>query len=243
MKIRICLNCKQEKFLNNFFKNKTTKDGLSYWCKKCCSEYHKEYRRHNKEKLKENMKKYHQKNKEKMNAVCKEYYYKNQERMQEYRQKNRKKKSEYMKKYLQKYNQRTETKERRNELAKIKRQTDFQYQLNNNISNAIRKGLNRNKAGYHWENLVGYTLQDLKLHLENQFDKNMSWDNYGSYWHIDHIVPKSWFNYNNISDKEFKECWALNNLQPLEKNRNMLKKDNVNIQELIKYCFLMIKIN
>ena len=40
----------------------------------------------------------------------------------------------------------------------------------------------------------------------------MTWDNYGE-WHVDHIRPIS--NFTLIDDPEFKECWALSNLQPL----------------------------
>ena len=53
----------------------------------------------------------------------------------------------------------------------------------------------------------------------------MSWDNYGSYWHVDHIKPKSLFHYNNSENPEFKKCWALENLQPLEKFENIRKRD------------------
>lgn len=53
----------------------------------------------------------------------------------------------------------------------------------------------------------------------------MNWDNYGSYWHIDHIKPISLFKYETAEDPEFKKCWALDNLQPLEKIAN-LKKGN-----------------
>ena len=59
--------------------------------------------------------------------------------------------------------------------------------------------------------------------MEKQFDKAMSWDNYGSYWEIDHIKPKSLFNYVYPEDLEFQKCWALNNFQPLEKGANRRK--------------------
>lgn len=62
------------------------------------------------------------------------------------------------------------------------------------------------------------TYQDLIKHIEKQFDDKMTWDNYGSYWHIDHIRPKCSFKGN-----EFKECWALSNLQPLEAIENFRK--------------------
>ncbi len=81
------------------------------------------------------------------------------------------------------------------------------------------------KSGQSWKKFVNYTLEDLIKHLEQKFDKNMNWDNYGSYWAVDHIKPKSLFNYTSTIDSEFKECWSLKNLQPLEKIEN-IKKSN-----------------
>ena len=82
------------------------------------------------------------------------------------------------------------------------------------------------KEGRRWESLVGYKLKDLIMHLEKQFDENMSQVNYGSYWWIDHIKPRSLFNYTIPEDKEFKECWSLGNLQPMEKIANIKKSNN-----------------
>jgi hypothetical protein len=83
------------------------------------------------------------------------------------------------------------------------------------------------KAGRKWEQLFGYTLSALMDHLEKQFDSNMSWKNYGNYWGIDHIVPISAFNYETSDDIDFKRCWSLSNLQPLEKIANIKKRDKV----------------
>ena len=79
------------------------------------------------------------------------------------------------------------------------------------------------KAGRKWEDLAGYTIEDLIKHLENQFDNKINWSNYGFYWHIDHIKPKSLFSFKTPKDSEFQKCWALNNLQPLEKIANIRK--------------------
>ena len=97
------------------------------------------------------------------------------------------------------------------------------YRLNNSIASSIRHALKKEKAGRRWEILVGYTLKDLANHLESLFDDKMSWQNYGSYWWIDHIKPKSLFNYTMAEDSEFKKCWALANLQPMEKIANISK--------------------
>jgi 5-methylcytosine-specific restriction endonuclease McrA len=66
-----------------------------------------------------------------------------------------------------------------------------------------------------------FSITDLKKHLEKQFDKYMSWNNYGKYWHIDHIIPHSLFQYTSMEDQSFKDCWALNNLRPLEAKQNL----------------------
>ncbi|HCR36375.1 TPA: hypothetical protein DIU22_05055 [Candidatus Woesebacteria bacterium] len=97
------------------------------------------------------------------------------------------------------------------------------YRLDNNIRPRISKSLKGKKAGRKWETLVGYTLQDLYQHFEKQFDEKMNWENYGKYWHLDHIVPKSWFLYSTAEEQAFKNCWALANLQPLEVKKNLIK--------------------
>jgi 5-methylcytosine-specific restriction endonuclease McrA len=50
----------------------------------------------------------------------------------------------------------------------------------------------------------------------------MSWHNYGSYWHIDHIIPHSQFNYLSLDDDNFKKCWSLENLRPLSSKQNLI---------------------
>lgn len=104
-----------------------------------------------------------------------------------------------------------------NEYKKNRKKTDFKFKLNCNMATNICQALNGRKAGRGWEKLVGYTLDDLIKHLEIKFEPWMNWDNHGK-WHIDHIKPKSLF-----SIDEFKECWALENLQPLEARENLKK--------------------
>ena len=69
---------------------------------------------------------------------------------------------------------------------------------------------------------LGYTLENLVQHLENQFVDGMTWENKGK-WHIDHIRPVSSFNYNSMEDPGFKECWGLSNLRPLWAKDNLKK--------------------
>lgn len=103
------------------------------------------------------------------------------------------------------------------------------------FSSAMYSALKNNKAGRHWEELVPYTLDQLRQHLESQFTSEMNWDNYGSYWEIDHIIPQNLFKYSTAKDKEFQICWSLYNLRPLEKYKNRQRpKDGSDISEEIK---------
>lgn len=72
-----------------------------------------------------------------------------------------------------------------------------------------------------------YTVQELKEHLELQFEPWMNWENYGSKWHIDHKIPHSCFNYTSLDDPLFLKCWDLRNLQPLEKSKNISKHNKI----------------
>ena len=69
--------------------------------------------------------------------------------------------------------------------------------------------------------ILGCTFEEFKLYLESKFDENMNWENQGTYWHMDHVVP--------ISSAETEEdVYKLNhytNFQPLYWEDN-LKKSN-----------------
>lgn len=54
---KICSRCKVDKEQKQFHKDRTKKDGLSYYCKECTREYNKEYRKTHPE-LKDKKKKY-----------------------------------------------------------------------------------------------------------------------------------------------------------------------------------------
>lgn len=123
-----------------------------------------------------------------------------------------------------KHNARLKKPERRAkswEYIKNRRKNDPQYYLDYLMSGHIKRALKNGKNGNSWEKLVGYTAEDLKTHLEKLFLPGMTWAN--GKWHIDHVRPKSLFAYTDASDSEFKQCWALANLQPLWGKDNLAK--------------------
>ena len=83
-----------------------------------------------------------------------------------------------------------------------------------------------NKGGRHWEDLVGYSLDDLMINLETTFPEGYGWEDLNKL-EIDHIIPKSHFKYASTEDEEFKKCWALNNLQFLTIEDNRKKKNKL----------------
>jgi len=107
-----------------------------------------------------------------------------------------------------------------------KRSISARGRINNGVRARIHKSLRArggNKRNRPWESLVGYTVAELKLHIERQFRRGMSWKNYGKRWHIDHIRPLSSFDFKSPDDASFREAWALTNLQPLWAGDNQTK--------------------
>lgn len=115
-----------------------------------------------------------------------------------------------------------------NNWSKLNRKKNPKFKLSFNISAHMRNCLKSNKKGQRWESLVGFSINELKLHLESQFVDGMTWNNYGrNGWHIDHIIPISVFNFEKPSDIDFEKCWNLKNLQPLWEKDNIKKHDKL----------------
>ena len=117
-------------------------------------------------------------------------------------------------------------------IANLKRLEKPEARLHNNVARLLRYSLNEAKGKCRTEELLGYTVGVLKEHIEKQFDENMSWDNYGKYWHIDHIKPRS---FPNVS---FSEIWSLENLRPLEAKENIRKWASLEWQPGVFISFL-----
>jgi len=162
-------------------------------------------------------KKYREKNKEKLDEYYKEWSKENRDRLNEYHK-------EWREKNIDKH------RENKRNYQKQKRHTDPIYKLISNFRTAIYTVLKENKLDKYsnYFNMVGYTSLNLKEHLEKQFNDGMNWDNYGE-WHIDHIKPISSFTFETCDDEQFKECWSLENLQPMWGVEN-IKKSNKIIQ-------------
>ena len=235
-----CIKCKNVKLLSDFYKHTTNKNGLRNECKECTKIRVKKYNATHRKSIKETKKEYRINHLKKIKAADKQYYIENKEQIKAYKKTWYLKNSERIKYKLKKYyieNQEeilairrkyqsdnlTRAREIQNK-ASTKRRKTLKGKLSGLMGTRINNSLVRGyKASRHWETLVGYTIAQLKRHLEKQFTNGMTWENYGHYWHIDHIVPISAFNFEKPEDMDFKHCWALSNLQPLEANKNLRK--------------------
>ena len=156
------------------------------------AEYHKKYREENKAKIVARKKACYEARKDYYKIKSRKYSIENKEAQ------NKSKRKSWNKKY----------------------KNDPSFKLAKNISHQIYLAVRKKKAGRKWENIVGYSLQELKNHLELLFEHGMTWENQGD-WHIDHINPVCSFDLNNT--QQFENCWKLENLRPLWKHQNLSK--------------------
>ena len=203
MRMVICIMCSDE------FEAKC-------WNVKTCSkDCHKEYKRLEANRRYHGDPDLHQKrhrewsknNSKKHKEVTKSWIINNQERFKEscrkYGEENR---ATISKKYCQRL------------------QTDVNFKLSKRLRSRLNSAIkNSQKVGSAVKDL-GCSIEELKKHLEAQFQPGMSWNNWSfEGWHIDHIKPLSKF---NLTDKEeFIKACHFSNLQPLWSGDN-LKKGN-----------------
>lgn len=214
MELKICKKCKDNKPLSEYHKKRGTKDGHRNECKECIKKYQRVYRNNQEYKLKEA-------------EYDKNRYYKNRieilKHKQEYHIQNREEILE--KKRIYQLNNKEKIKKWRDENKDIINQGQKRYRDNNHHIIAWRSILYRTlkyfgtiKEG-HTIDILGYSAEDLKCHIEKQFIDGMNWENYGR-WEIDHIRPLCTFPH----DTDPAIVNALSNLRPLWKKDNLERR-------------------
>lgn len=96
--------------------------------------------------------------------------------------------------------------------------------IRNRVRTRVRESLRNGWSGGKTFRALGYSVEDLREHLERQFLPGMSWENMEK-WHIDHIIPLSSFDIESLDSPDFKRAWCLSNLRPLWAGDNMRKSD------------------
>ena len=181
----------------------------------------------------------YQKNAEYYKAKAKEYYAENQEKMLDVNRQYRKENAEQLKQKSNEYRAANRDKSRAwdkkyrdankakiNDKLRERRRSDPMLRLKDAIRGSIRAylGSKKTRRGSTFE-IVGCTPDFLRGHLERQFKDGMTWENYGSHWHVDHRIPLASGN----SADEIKGLSHWTNLQPLEALENIIKSDKIPI--------------
>lgn len=159
-------------------------------------------------------------------VAAKKYYEKNKDSLSEYHKEWRQGKETELKLYTQQWNK--DNKEHVNkykrDYERKRRAEDPKYRLGVRTRTAVwqllkERGVKKTNKTF---NLLDYSIEELMTHLEALFTTGMTWDNYGE-WHVDHKIPMNSFQFESTDDIGFKECWKLNNLQPLWGPENLSK--------------------
>ena len=88
----------------------------------------------------------------------------------------------------------------------------------------------RNGGTGSYSSKIGCTTKEFHKYMEAKFEPGMTWDNYGTYWHVDHIIPCAAFDQSDPHQVAL--CWHHSNMQPLEAKENLRKSDKFNEEQL-----------
>lgn len=156
-------------------------------------------------------KKYYEKNKDNLSEYHKDWSKTNRDDLRKYHSSWREDNKEHVNKYKRDYERKRRAEDPKYRLGVRTRTAVWQLLKERNINKTNKTFI-----------LLGYSIEELMVHLEALFTTGMTWDNYGE-WHVDHKIPMNSFQFESTDDIEFKECWKLSNLQPLWGPENLSK--------------------
>ncbi len=181
------------------------------YCRQCGNEMCRDYKRRNKEKIAEYNKTYKAEHKEEVSVYNHNYNLENRETIQS----------------------------RQTRTQKERKEKDENYKLSIKLRTQLTKLLKKKckvKSDISVINTYGCKPELFKSWLEYQFREDMNWDNYGLYWHIDHIKPCCMFDLTNEEQK--KESFHWSNLRPLKAIENQKKTNKLDEGLIEQYKIL-----
>lgn len=214
---KFCTGCREFKPLNEFGTNKVGILGRTPKCIICLRKVALASRNKHIDLYRKKRKEYYYANRDEEIRKSKEWNIKNAERVVLVRKKR---------------NSDPNFKKRKNKLRRDRMKIDPSYKMESYLRCRMyqaMRGQNAKKNKRYVE-YIGCTVAELMAHLEKQFTPLMNWDNYGSYWHVDHIEPCAKFNL--ADEKDILTCFHYTNLQPLEADKNRSKRDK-NMKEFL----------
>jgi len=250
--VKQCNKCGETHPANGFYTAKDKrrgklKIGLSQACKPCRRAEVAEYRKKNQHKIKrasfKRSKEYRQEERRRAAQRDGREYIPLDERKKVSRLKQSAQIDHHVKKYRKRMAQIEQAKDMPWLHPDLTRAERFRVRYNSdpdfNLLQRTRSALRRKRQGIRLDTIVrcaiardgrsptaeqflGYTMKELREHLERQFKRGMDWQKFiDGKIHIDHIVPLSSF---DLSDPdELRTAWAMTNLRPLWAEQNLRK--------------------
>lgn len=154
--------------------------------------------------------------------LCKEYKKKNPNIISSYNKKYKAENRDEISVYNHNYNlnNREAIQTRQTIQHRERKLVDPNFKLTCKLRDRLRPLLIKSKSN-DYNDFISCSPQFLRSWFQSKFTDKMTFDNYGTYWHIDHVVPCSAFNL--LDPEEIKVCFHWTNLQPLESKANQSK--------------------
>ena len=231
MKKRTCCTCGKTKLADKFSWRNKAKNIKSPRCKECHNKYMKEYYANNKDKFvmvpeekAEYNRAYRKNNKEYFKRKKKEWYDKNCESARVYAR-------NYALEHKEEMKAKRSTAEHKNGVnrrRKLRYKTCPMIALRNRVSVVIRRTIKMGKSAKPTFKLLGYTKEQLWMHLVNTIPIGFTVADFLSgKLHIDHIIPQVL--YNNKGEL-LNKCWNMRNLRLVQAIKNDVKGNKLNMR-------------
>ena len=137
-----------------------------------------------------------------------------------------------MKEHYKEYHSADVNKEKRNKRLRERNEREPEVKTINSLKARIHEVL-RGYKGCSSSTLLNCTREQLYKWLEFQFTDTMIWENYGKVWHIDHVIPISFFD-NTIQEQQ-NIAFNWTNLKPLCSKMNMSKSNKIDKDYILKH--------
>lgn len=171
------------------------------------------------------------------NWFCREYKRKNREKISAYNKQYKAQHKEDISAYNSRYNKenRNDIQKRQTKQHKERRSNDENYKIACRIRGVLNKFINNNIKTMKY---LGCDKLFFLNWLEYNFDENMSHDNHGKYWSLDHIIPVSYFDL--TKEEQIYQCFNWSNIRPIIAINNQKR---VNYLEKKEYEDNRLKVN
>jgi hypothetical protein len=170
---------------------------------------------------------------------CRNYKNNNKEKVSNYNKQYKSENKDIVKQYNHEYNiaNRKIIQTRQTKQHKIRRHTDPNYKMTIVLRNRLAKFVNNTRVG-SIKKLIGCEQIDFIKWIESCFIGDMTWENHGPLWHIDHVIPCHSFDLTDLSQQLI--CFNWKNMRPLYAKINMSHQYNIHdilLQELKTHTF------